>query len=137
MKSATEKAKSAIHKVQEDMAWYYNQRRSPTPVFKPRDRVYLDISDIKMTCPSLKLSYRRLGLFEVERQVGLLAYHLKLPHGMRLLYPVFNVVKLSVALEDPIPGRKPQAPPPPIVVDGEPEWEVEEILDSCWYRRRF
>jgi len=50
---------------------------------------------------------------------------------------VFNVVKLSAAPDDPIPGRKPHALPPPIVVDGEPEWEVEEVLDSCWHRRRF
>jgi len=40
---------------------------------------------------------------------------------MRQLHPVFNIVKLSAALEDPIPGRKPQALLPPIVVDGEPE----------------
>jgi len=56
---------------------------------------------------------------------------------MRLLHPVFNVVKLSAAPEDLILGRKPQAPLPPIVVDREPEWEVEEILDSHWYWRRF
>jgi len=56
---------------------------------------------------------------------------------MRQLHPVFNVAKLSAALEDPILGRKPQAPLPPIVVDGEEEWEVEEILDSHWHRRRF
>ena len=66
-----------------------------------------------------------------------MAYCLKLPHGMRQLHLVFNVVKLSAAPEDPILGRKPQAPPPPIVVDGEEEWEVEEILDSRWHRKRF
>jgi len=137
MKSATEEAKSAIRKVQEDMARYYNRRRSPTPVFKPGDRVYLDASDIKTTRLSPKLSHCRLGPFEVERQVEQSAYRLKLPHGMRLLHPVFNIVKLSATPEDPIPGRKPQALPPPIVVDGEPEWEVEEILDSRWHWRRF
>jgi len=41
------------------------------------------------------------------------------------------MVKLLAALEDLIPGRKPQAPLLPIVIDGEPEWKVEEILDSC------
>ena len=92
--------------------------------------MYLDASDIRTTRPYPKLSHCRLGPFEVERQVGPLAYRLK-------LHPVFNVVKLSAAPDDPIPGRKPQAPPPPIVVDGEPEWEVEEVLDSCWHRRRF
>jgi len=56
---------------------------------------------------------------------------------MRQLHPVFNVIKLSAALEDLILGRKPQALPLPIVVNGEKEWEVKEILDSCWHRRRF
>jgi len=121
MKSTTKEAKSAIRKAQEDMAQYYNRKRSLTLVFKPGDRVYLDASDIKTTCPSPKLSHRRLGPFKVERQVGPSAYCLKLPHGMRLLHPVFNVVKLSATPEDPIPGRKPQALPLPIVINGEPE----------------
>jgi len=121
MKSTTKEAKSAIRKAQEDIAQYYNRKRSLTLVFKPGDRVYLDASDIKTTCPSPKLSHRRLGLFKVERQVGPSAYCLKLPHGMRLLHPVFNVVKLSATPEDPIPGRKPQALPLPIVINGEPE----------------
>jgi len=137
IKSATEEAKSAIRKAQEDMTWYYNRKRTPAPVYKPGDRVYLDASDIKTTCPSPKLSHRRLGPFEIKCQVGPLAYRLKLPRGMRQLHPVFNVVKLSAAPEDLILERRPQTPLPPIVVDGEEEWEVEEILDSCWYRKRF
>jgi len=67
MKSATEEAKSAIHKAQEDMTRYYNRKRTLAPVYKPEDRVYLDTSDIKMTHPSPKLSYRRLGPFEIGR----------------------------------------------------------------------
>ena len=100
MKSTTKEAKSAIRKAQEDIAQYYNRKRSLTLVFKPGDRVYLDASDIKTTCSSPKLSHRRLGPFKVERQVGPSAYRLKLPHGMRLLHPVFNVVKLSATPED-------------------------------------
>jgi len=137
MESATEEAKSTIRKAQEDMTRYYNWRRSLAPVFKPRDQVYLDTSDIRTTRLSLKLSHHRLGPFEIERQVGPLAYQLKLPHRLRQLHPVFNVVKLSATPDDPIPGRKPRAPPPPIVINREPEWEVEEVLDSCWHRRRF
>jgi len=137
IESTTKEAKSAIRKAQEDMTRYYNRRRSPASVFQPGDRVYLDASDIKMTRLSPKLSHRRLGPFEIERQVRPLAYRLKLPHGLRQLHPVFNVVKLSAAPDDPIPGRKPRALPPPIVVNGEPEWEVEKVLDSRWHRRRF
>jgi len=128
MKSAIEKAKFAICKAQEDMTRYYNQRRSPASMFKPEDWIYLDMSDIRTTCQSPKLLHHRLGP---------LAYCLKLSPRMRQLHLVFNVVKLSATLEDLIPGRKPQALPPPIVVDGEPEWEVEEILDSHWHWRRF
>ena len=119
MKSTTEEAKSAIHKAQKDMTWYYNQRRTPAPMYKPGDRVYLDASDIKTIRPSPKLLHRWLGPFEIESQVGPSAYCLKLPHGMRQLHPVFNVIKLSAAPEDLILGRKPQAPLPPIVVNGE------------------
>jgi len=80
MKSATEEAKSAIHKAQEDMTQYYNRKRTPAPMYKPGDQVYLDASDIKTTRPSSKLSHRKLRLFKIERRVGLLAYCLKLPH---------------------------------------------------------
>jgi len=57
MKSTTEEAKSAIRKAQEDMTQYYNRKKTPAPVYKPGDQVYLDTSDIKTTCPSPKLSH--------------------------------------------------------------------------------
>ena len=37
IKSATEEAKSVIYKVQEDMTWYYNRKRTPAPMYKPGD----------------------------------------------------------------------------------------------------
>ena len=66
-----------------------------------------------------------------------MAYRLRLPHRMKQLHPVFNIVKLTPAPDDPITGRKTEDHPPPIVIDGELEWEVEEILDSRWHQRRF
>jgi len=56
---------------------------------------------------------------------------------MKQLHPVFNVVKLTPALDDPITGQKTEDHSPPIIIDREAEWEVEEILDSRWHRRRF
>jgi len=55
---------------------------------------------------------------------------LRLPPSMGRLHPVFNVVKLSLAPPDPIPGRRTSPPPLPEIVDGEEEWVVEDILDS-------
>ena len=42
---------------------------------------------------------------------------------------------LESAISDPIPNRY-QTPPPPVVVDGEPEYEISEILDSKLDNRR-
>ena len=66
-----------------------------------------------------------------------MAYRLKLPYWIKQLHPVFNVVKLTLAPEDLITGRRTEDHPPPIVIDREAEWEVEEILDSRWHWRRF
>jgi len=137
MRMAIKEAKSAIRKVQEDMNRYYDRRRTPAPVFNPGDKVFLDVSDIRTTRPSQKLLHRRLGPFVVEQRIGSMAYGLKLPYQMKQLHLVFNVVKLTLALDDPIPGRKTEDHPLPTVIDGEAEWEVEEILDSRWHRRQF
>jgi len=106
MKDTLEEAKSALAKAKDNMAWYYNCRRSPAPSFSPGDMVYLDSEDIQTTRPSKKLSHRRLGPYPVERCVGKYAYHLVLPPPMRRLHLVFNVVKLSPAPDDPIVGTR-------------------------------
>jgi len=137
MRTAIEEAKSAICKAQDDMKKYYDRQRTPAPVFKPSNKVFLDASDIQTMRPSQKLSHQRLGPFVVERQIRPMAYRLRLPHQMKQLHLVFNVVKLTPAPDDLITGRKTEDHPPPIVIDREPEWEVEEILDSRWHRRRF
>ena len=49
---------------------------------------------------------------------------------MSRLHPVFNVIKLTLAPEDPILGRCPRPPPLPEIVNREKEFIVERILDS-------
>ena len=97
MKDTLEEAKSALAKAKDNMARYYNRRRSPAPTFSPSDMVYLDSEDIQTTRPSKKLSHRCLGPYLVERRAGRYAYRLVLPPPMKRLHPVFNVVKLSPA----------------------------------------
>jgi len=137
MRTAIDEAKSTIHKAQDDIKRYYDRRRTPAPVFKPGDKVFLDASDIRTTRPSQKLSHRQLGPFVVEQQIRPMAYRLRLSHWMKQLHPVFNIVKLTPVPDDPIAGWKTEGHPLPIVINGELEWEVEEILDSCWHRERF
>jgi len=136
MKSTLEEAKAALTKSKDDMSRYYDQKRTRAPEYNPGDRVYLDASDIQTTGPSKKLSHRHLGPFTIERRAGNNAYRLRLPQSMKRLHPVFNVVKLTPALPDPIDGRRLPPPPLPEIVDGEEEWVVEEILDSKMMNRK-
>ena len=134
MKDTLEEAKSALVKAKDDMVWYYNCCRSPAPTFSPGNMVYLNSEDIQMTHPSKKLSHHHLGPYLIEKCVGRYAYCLMLPSTMRRLHPVFNVVKLSPAPDDPIVGRHRNPPPPPELVDGKEKYIVEEILNSRMFR---
>ena len=99
--------------------------------------IFLDAFNIKAICLSLKLSYCCLRLFVVEYQVGPLAYHLKLPYAMKKLHLVFNVVKLFVALNNPILEQRSEPPLLPIIVNREKEQKIEKILDNYQHWRRF
>ena len=74
MESALKEAKAALAKSKDDMAKYYDQRRTPAPNYQPGDKVYLDASDILTTRPSKKLSHQRLGPFFIVEKVGNTAY---------------------------------------------------------------
>jgi hypothetical protein len=94
MHSALTEAKAALAKAQEDMTRYYNQHQEPAPQYAPRDKVYLDGSDIQMSRPSKKLAHHFLGPYVVEHRVRPNAYRLRLPRSMSCLHPIFPVVKL-------------------------------------------
>jgi len=130
MKEATEEAKATLQKAKDDMALYYNRKRVPAPEFKPGDKVFVDARDLKTTCPSKKFDYRFIGPYTVEQKIGSSAYRVKLPPSMNRVHPVFHVIKLKEAPKDPI-IRRPVNPLLDLeIVDGEPRYEVEEILDS-------
>ena len=133
--STLEEARAALDKAQKDMALYYNRRRSPAPTYEPGDLVYVSAEDITTTRPSKKLSNRWLGPWKVVRKVGSMAYRVELPRRYGRIHPVFPVVKLMAAPKDQIEGRARIAVPPPELIEGEEEYEVESILDSHILRR--
>ena len=105
-----------------------DKHRSAPPVLNPGDKVWLLSRNIRTQRPSKKLDYKRLGRFKVLERIGTHAYKLELPPTMKV-HPVFHVSLLEPVATDPLPGQV-QPPPPPVIVDGDLEWEVEEILDS-------
>ena len=74
MESALKEAKAALARSKDNMAKYYDRRRTLAPDYKPGDKVYLDASNIQTTRPSKKLSHRRLGPFPIVAKVRNSAY---------------------------------------------------------------
>jgi hypothetical protein len=108
MAKGLEEAKVALIKAKDEYVQYYNHCRT----------------------------HHQLGPYEVEKQIGASSYCIKLPPGLSCLHNVFPVVKLSLAKPNPFPSHVPPLAPPAELIDGEEEFEVEKILDSCiWYRR--
>src|SRR3979490_1770322 len=74
--------------------------------------------------------------YVVNKVVSRNAYGLQLPPSFGRTHPVFLVILVRPYEEDPIPERQAQPPPPPIIRDGVPEYEVERILDSRVHQGR-
>jgi len=109
-------------------------KRTPALDFKVGDQVYMKAKYFRSTRPSKKLSEKNLGPYTIIAQVGSLSFRLHLPDSMHAIHPVFHVSQLKPAIPNTIPDRI-QPPLPLVKVDGEPEFEISEILDSKVDRR--
>jgi hypothetical protein len=110
-------------------------KRLPAPDFKVGDQVFVKAKFFRSTRPSKKLSEKNLGPFTIIAQPGSHSFTIRLPDAMRAVHPVFHVSQLEPCTPNTIPNRV-QSPPPPVEMDGEPEFEIAEILDSKIDRRR-
>jgi transposase InsO family protein len=124
-----------ISEAQQRTQRYADQRRSPAPDFKVSDHVYVKAEHFRTTRPSKKLSEKNLGPYEIIAKPGTHSFTLRLPESLKSVHPVFHVSQLEKANPNVIPNRV-QPPPPPIIIDGEPEFEISEILDSKIDKRR-
>ena len=95
--------------------------------YKVGDSVWLSTKNIKTKRPSKKLDHKMVGPFKIKALVGS-SCRLELPTSMKI-HDVFHPSLLRKASEDPLPGQH-NDPAPPIIVDDEEEWEVDDILDA-------
>ena len=75
-----------------------------------------------------KLRSLREGPFVIQEVLGPLVYRLRLPRQWRI-HDVFHASQLSPYRTTAVHGPA-FAEPPPDIIEGEEEWEVEKILDS-------
>jgi hypothetical protein len=109
-----------------------DRHQQPVPAYKAGDIVWLNAKNIRTNRPSRKLDNKHYGPFPIVKEVGKYTYQLQLPPTMDI-YPVFHVSLLDPVRQDPLPGQVIPAPEP-VIVEGELEYEVEEVLDSQIFR---
>lgn len=94
--------------------------------FAVGDQVLLSSRNIKIkTVGTKKLLPKFIGPFTVLKKIGDLAYRLDMSRDMPAVHPVFHVSLLRPFS----PGSTVVPPSLPTMVDGEPEYEVERILN--------
>ena len=104
-----------------------NAKRSLAPDFKVSDQVYVKAKYFRLTRPSKKLLEKNLRPYLIIAQVGSLSFTLCLPDSMHAVHLVFHVSQLELVIPNTIPNW---TQPPPVEVDGQPEFKISKILDS-------
>jgi Chromo (CHRromatin Organisation MOdifier) domain len=82
----------------------------------------------------MKLAPRRYGPFHITSKVSNVAYRLKIPEKWKI-HNVFHVSLLTPYKETEKHGPN-FLEPPPDLIDGKEEWEVEEILGDRQYQHK-
>jgi len=113
---------------------YYDVGRKPDPNLQSGDMVSLLPRNIRTTRLCKKLDYKKIGAFKILAKIGESAYKLDLPPSMRI-HNTFNISLLELYHDDKFPSHRTQ-PPPPIILEGEPEYELEKIIDSRLHYRK-
>ena len=126
LESAWEVACENIKKAQQSMENLAN-RHQREPNFNVKDSIWITIKNQRIEQPSYKLDYQIVGLYKILEKVRHL-YRLDLPQSIRV-HLVFSLDKLQKASNNPLLGQHNDLLLP-IQVNGEDEWEVDEILVS-------
>jgi len=121
--------KGNLQVAQERMKRYYNLKAKEAPEWKVGDLVMLNAVNIRRNRPSAKLDHKSVGPFKILEPVGTRAFRLELPPKWNRVHDVFNVCLLEPYHSPSWPGRQ-SPPPPPELIDGEEEWEVESVAKS-------
>jgi len=129
MKERHEEARAALVKSQEEMKRQADRSRKEAEEYRVGDKVLISTKDFSaelMKRVTKKLTEKFIRPYVVKKIVLENAVELELPASLKV-HPVVNVRRL-VKYREQIEGQK-KIPLPPVKVDSEKEYEVEEILD--------
>jgi hypothetical protein len=130
---AQNEAKASLSLAAEQMKWYFDEHKQDVK-FKAGDKVLIKGADLRVQTKSAKLAAKNYGPYEITKQLGPVTFKLKLPYQLRV-HPVFHASKFIPFNEDTIGSHQPKGRIPEMV-DGNVEFEVEQILDARVHRGR-
>ena len=126
-KKAREDAQRLMIKAQKR----WTKGREQEQRYKTGDQVWLEGRNLRIDRPSVKLAPKRYGPFKIRKVLSPITYQLTLPPQWKI-HNVFHADLLTPYQETELHGPNFTRPPPDLI-EGEEEYEVEEILQS----RRF
>src|SRR5712672_160342 len=128
IKDAREQAQDALKQTQEHMI-----KETKFKEFIISQKVWLEGKNIKRPYDSPKLSPKQYGPFRVVAKISPVAYKLQIPVTWQI-HDVFHA-SLLTPYKETVEHGKNFLEPPPDVIEGEEEWEVEQILDKRIFGR--
>jgi Chromo (CHRromatin Organisation MOdifier) domain len=96
-------------------------------VFQVGEQVWLEANNLKLPYQTSKLAPKRQGPFKIIRKISPVAYQVELPASWTI-HDVFHASLLSPYRETTTHGPNFRRPPPDLI-GGEEEYEVEAIIN--------
>src|SRR5258708_4671426 len=108
---------------------------TPPSQFKVGDQVWLDAKNLCLPYQTTKLAPKRYGPFRITKEISPVAYQLTLPASWTI-HDVFHALLLVPYQENAVHGPN-FSKPPPDLVQGTEEYEVEHLVNHrCHGRSR-
>ena len=127
MKIVHKEAQVALSKLYDNMMHYADFHRGEAPKYKVGNKVWLPTKNLNVDQPLHKLAERQLGPYKIVKIISPNGVKLKLPASFKI-HNVINVSHIR-SYRPPVAGQS-AIPPEPVVIEGTPKYEVEEITDS-------
>ena len=103
-----------------------SQIQSKFTLFITGDKVWLEARNLKRNIINPKFTTKREGPFKIIKVLSSLSYQLEILKSWKI-HPVFHASLLTPYRENDIHGPN-YLKPPPDLINGEEEYEVEQIL---------
>ena len=126
LQKSWEQATKAMEEAQKSIKKQFDKKRRNPQELKVGDNVWLENKNIHSNQPSKKLDNKRYEPFRILKDIGLGAFELELSEGW-MIHNVFNKDLLTWYMELKFKGQHEEPAPPPMIINEEEEYKVEEV----------